>query len=256
VSDPFERLRDLPGAAGEPDVAAIRRRARSIQARRYTTLGAAAGLSVLVLAIVVVAQRPGQERAKSLASRPAAAPELTERRDATAEAFGAGDAATTAATPVPQALAGAPKSAGSAAAGNVAPRRMSEGAQAPQGELEVSLKLAKTTLAPGEPLPMTVTACNKTSRTIDASYPTAQRYDFEITRGGSPVWRWSRGRSFAQVVGGESWASGQCRDYSEQWMQTNDDGRPAGPGAYDVTGVLTTMQPKRTASQRVCVLPC
>jgi hypothetical protein len=256
MTDPFDRLRELSGEGPSPDVDAIRRRARSIQSRRYATLGAAAGVSVLVLAIVVVVQRP-HERARSLATK-VGGPASTPARDATGFQLegSEGEASSTASTPAPpravrsgQGAAPASKGAAGVAGG--------QAQRASTAELELILKLSKTTLAPDEPLQMTLTACNKTSRTIEATFPTAQRQDYEVSRSGSVVWHWSHDRAFAQVLTSESWTPGHCRDIgTEQWLQMDDGGRPVGPGSYDVVGVLTTTSPKRTPAQRVCVVPC
>jgi hypothetical protein len=74
---------------------------------------------------------------------------------------------------------------------------------------------------------------NATTRPIALEFATSQRYDVEIWSNGSRVWRWSDGKSFAQVLGEEAMAPGETRRYTAAW-------HPSGPGAWEARGRVTS----------------
>lgn len=76
---------------------------------------------------------------------------------------------------------------------------------------------------------------NTTTRTMDLTFPTSQRYDFVVTRAsGGEVWRWSEGMSFLQAISRASLAANESWDMEAVW----DPGEVT--GRLVATGWLTT----------------
>ncbi len=72
---------------------------------------------------------------------------------------------------------------------------------------------------------------------VRLTFPTAQRYDIVVTTAeGEEVWRWSEGRSFAQVVTRGRLAPG------ETWQMTGTWEHGSRSGAYRATGILGSRQ--------------
>jgi hypothetical protein len=111
-------------------------------------------------------------------------------------------------------------------------------------------------LGPRRGVGFTLRACNKTTETIEKTFSSGQRYDFEVSRNGDRVWRWSDGQVFTQVYGQETWEPGQCKSYSEFWDGTDSSGAPAPPGKYEAVGVLTSSPPLRSAAKSFCLDTC
>jgi len=87
----------------------------------------------------------------------------------------------------------------------------------------------------GEPIDMTLRLLNCASQPITRSFPDAQRYDFAAkTRDGDEVWRWSRGMSFAQVQGEETYQPSEQLTFTETWDQLDNEGQPLEPGQYEL----------------------
>lgn len=85
-----------------------------------------------------------------------------------------------------------------------------------------------------EPLGLRILLRNPGTDTLRIEFPTAQRYDFHIRPAdGEPLWRWSDGRAFAQVLGEESLAPGD----SLRWEATHEEGLEV--GRYIVVGWIT-----------------
>ena len=93
-------------------------------------------------------------------------------------------------------------------------------------------------------------------RRIAPAFPTGQRYDFEVKRGGSLVWRWSDGMAFTQIYGQESWAPKQCKTYTATWNGTNSNNAPQPTGSYQVTGILTSSPRQSTPAKMFCLDIC
>lgn len=55
---------------------------------------------------------------------------------------------------------------------------------------------------PGEPIVLSLTVYNYTPHRMTFTFPDAQRFDFEVkNEEGKVVYRWSKGKSFAQMMG-------------------------------------------------------
>ncbi|HUF51179.1 MAG TPA: BsuPI-related putative proteinase inhibitor [Longimicrobiales bacterium] len=66
---------------------------------------------------------------------------------------------------------------------------------------------------------------NTTSGPVTVSYMSAQRYDFEVTRGsGEVVWRHSADQLYAQVTGREVLQAGETKRYVATWIARGHTG--------------------------------
>ena len=132
----------------------------------------------------------------------------------------------------------------------VAPGR---GSAASGGKLDVVVSAAG---AGPHAVRFTLQACNHTGGTVRTTWPTGQRYDFEVSRNGKLVWRWSDGRAFTQIYGTQDWQPNECHSWSETWNGTDSSGKPVSTGSYDVMGVLTTSPKQSTAPKAFCLDLC
>lgn len=74
---------------------------------------------------------------------------------------------------------------------------------------------------------------NVTAGVVELEFATAQRYDFELVdEAGRPVWRWSDGQVFAQVLGVEGVEAGESLRYRTTW------GAERRRGSYTAVGRL------------------
>jgi hypothetical protein len=115
--------------------------------------------------------------------------------------------------------------------------------------LEATVKLNEGGYAIGEPIVMTLEVTNKTDRTLELTYPSAQRYDFVVMKGKESIWRWSGGKMFAQVIARYQLARGDTIAYEYTWDQTRADGTKPGLGAYTVEGMLMVSPPLKTGTR-------
>ena len=87
---------------------------------------------------------------------------------------------------------------------------------------------------------MTLIVENKTGRTLNLTFPTAQRYDFIVRTGKHIVWQWGHERMFAQVVGRFFLAPHDSVTYESTWDQRTLEGTEPRLGTYTVQGILKT----------------
>jgi hypothetical protein len=84
-----------------------------------------------------------------------------------------------------------------------------------------------------------LTVRNAGPSAVALSFATAQRFDvvlFDDTC--REIWRWSRGRMFARVLGGLTIAPGNIVTYRIRWDQRDQHGRRVGRGAYEARVVF------------------
>ena len=105
--------------------------------------------------------------------------------------------------------------------------------------VELALFTDKTTYKLGEVITLTLTVTNKGGSPLEIAFSSAQQYDFLITVGGEEIWRWSYGKAFAAVLTEVTLAPSEAVVYQEKWSQTDNQGKAASPGNYQVIGVLT-----------------
>lgn len=262
VNDPFESLRSLSDA-GEPDLTAIRGRARRIRVRRYAVLATAA-ISALALAAVAVVlrtppgggHRPGGSRTltQPLEGGPGSAQDAVTDGGAAATA-GESGAAVGASPPTRVAPSGAPlpgKASGETPAA----------VSTDDSVLEIQLESSRDTAGPGEEFAFVLIACNRSSRVTRIAFPSAQRFDIEVSRRDQVIWVWSAGRSFAQQAGAEQWQPNECRSFpgsdepAPRWSGRDSGGKPVPPGTYFAVGSLKTPSAKLTNPRRLCIAAC
>lgn len=255
MSDPLDRLGDLGAGIDAPDVGAIRSRARRIQQRRRVAVGASAGVALAAVVVIAAVALPGggsrdvATTADVEGSPPAQAPLAAEQ--ATGDAVSAEEG-------LPERSPAGEEDA--ALAEPLGGTGASADAAAPEARATEQPPLEVTVLVSSQATSHTFTlrVCNPGDQTARRGFGDAQRFDFEVYDGGQdPVWRWSEGRMFAQVIGGETWKPGECReDWSATWQGTDGDGDPVAPGNYQVVGVLTAFTPERSEPVEVCHVTC
>lgn len=106
--------------------------------------------------------------------------------------------------------------------------------------LEVSLALDSGSYAIDEIIKMRLVVVNKTDHQLTLAFPTAQRFDFVVRRGGKVIWQWSADMMFAQVLGRETIAPGDSLAFTAEWNQRPGDGTNPGLGAYTLQGIVKT----------------
>lgn len=241
MSDPLDRLRAEDAGGGAPDVEVIKARARRIERRRYAALGTGAAAIAIVAVVGIVISTGPDAPTSRLAQQEDARETPAAQETATAELRASGTAAgrsaeTEADTATSPAMGGATSG------------------QAETASLQATLEVSDGP----EPhrVDFTLKVCNRSASTVERTFDDAQRYDFDVSRDGELVWRWSDDQVFAQVVGRESWEPGKCKTWTETWNGTNRSGMPAPTGNYEAVGVLTTSPPLRTDAHSFCLDVC
>jgi len=92
------------------------------------------------------------------------------------------------------------------------------------------------------PVEFTFTVTNPNKSQLSYSFSDSQQFDITVsTADGKPVWHWSKGRKFGQMVSKLVLAPGQAREYKAQWTQLDDNGSRVPPGEYVAAATLTPM---------------
>ena len=101
-----------------------------------------------------------------------------------------------------------------------------------------------------EPVPMRLVVKNVSGRTLRLTFPTAQRFDFVVEKDRRPVWSWSEGRAFAQLLKRLVLAPGDSLVYEHAWNGKLADGRTPRLGRYSAKGMLMTLPPVQTGEKQ------
>jgi hypothetical protein len=101
-----------------------------------------------------------------------------------------------------------------------------------------------------EPVSMRLVVRNVSGRTLRLTFPTAQRFDFVVSKDREPVWSWSEGRSFAQSLERMTLAPGDSLVYDFTWDGKLAGGRLPRLGRYSARGVLMTLPPVLTEDRQ------
>lgn len=101
-----------------------------------------------------------------------------------------------------------------------------------------TLTTDRRTYGQGDPVRITLTKKNVTSRSIVLRYRTTQRFDFAARRAAEQrdVWRWSANRSFAQTTSTVRLAPGESQVFRATWNQRNNRGQQVTPGNFTIEG--------------------
>jgi intracellular proteinase inhibitor BsuPI/copper amine oxidase-like protein len=108
------------------------------------------------------------------------------------------------------------------------------------GPLMITLRTDKKEYRAGEPVQLTLEARNTSGAPVTLQMSSGQKYDFEVARGDTVVWKWSDDRMFTQALVDMTVAPNQTLVYRETWNQRSREGRAVEPGEYTLTGYLTT----------------
>ena len=81
---------------------------------------------------------------------------------------------------------------------------------------------------------------------VTLSFSDARRTEFVASQDGEEVWRWSRGRMFAQAVGEVTLSPGEVRAFEATWPDPD-------PGAYRVAAELAATGVELSAETTVTV---
>lgn len=262
MSDPLARLRRDAGGSSVPPIDDIRARAARIERRRHYVLGTGGGVIAVIALVALFAGTTPSDSERRLAQSGAAVSPTPE--------FIAGTASPPTEDLAEQRLAepdtGATAAGGSTAATVSAPEQESADSRAGTAgamsgeetapDIEVSLEVSDNSFGFFRQIEFTLNACNNGRDAVERTFPTGQRYDFEVGRDGERVWRWSDGRVFTQEFGTERWEPGECKTYSETWDGQDSNGSSVPGGEYRAFGVLSSDPPLRTGTQEFCVDAC
>lgn len=119
------------------------------------------------------------------------------------------------------------------------------------GPLALTLTMDRQVYSAGSPIKLTMTVKNVSKAAVRLHFASGQMYDFLIRKGtdreAPPIWQWSSGQVFAQMLQDQKLEPGKVRMYAATCSPSPDSLRP---GTYTVTGVLTTMGDKRPTVTR------
>ena len=101
----------------------------------------------------------------------------------------------------------------------------------------ISIMTDKLGYAPGEPVTMVLKVFNRTDDEVTFHFNTTQRYDFVIKdEEENEVWRWSKDRMFATMLGEETLGP----DNPDATYTAQYKGKLS-PGSYKITGILVAV---------------
>lgn len=108
----------------------------------------------------------------------------------------------------------------------------------------VSMTTDKMSYAVGEPIKMTLKVFNYTKENIVFCFNNSQRYDFIIEdEEGNEIWRWSKDRMFAMVLGEEILGLN-----NPEVIYTSEYKDRLSPGYYKVTGIFISQEKPMSGS--------
>lgn len=87
----------------------------------------------------------------------------------------------------------------------------------------------------GEGVVLALQVTNASEQAVEVTFPSGQRYDFAVRRGGRSLWHWSADRGFIQAVQTARLAPGETWEFTERWTP------PAGTsGELEAWAMLTS----------------
>jgi hypothetical protein len=128
-------------------------------------------------------------------------------------------------------------------------KKHQEAAAPSPDSLDARVRLNAGSYAVREPIVMTLIVRNTTDRTLNLTFPTAQRYDFIVRKGQHILWQWGHERMFAQVIGRLALAPRDSITYELTWDQRTLEGTEPKLGAYSIQGILKTF-PETATDER------
>jgi len=106
--------------------------------------------------------------------------------------------------------------------------------------LDVTLQTEKAVYKSGQTIVMRLTVTNKGDKPLELTFFSSQRYDFVVEKEEKEIWRWSKDKVFAMMLGELTLQPDQSLVYQESWTQEDNTGRLVPPGKYEIIGILTT----------------
>lgn len=117
----------------------------------------------------------------------------------------------------------------------------------PAAGLELSLAVQDETgssvrrFASGAPVTLVLEVTNTGPDPLALEFASARSHDFAVLDArGREVWRWSRGRLFAQALERVELAPGESRRFTATWDQRDASGARAAPGSYRAVASLAS----------------
>lgn len=101
-----------------------------------------------------------------------------------------------------------------------------------------SIETDKDEYSSGEDVTIRLRVENDGNKPVSLTFPTSQRYDIIITKDGKEVWRWAYEKVFAMAITVLKMDPGEVLSFEERWRQTDNEGNDAGPGDYNIKGLL------------------
>ncbi|HVE91643.1 MAG TPA: BsuPI-related putative proteinase inhibitor [Actinomycetota bacterium] len=255
-NDPFEPLRsERVPRVRTPAVAEIQDRAQKIRSRRSAL--AAAGMVMTVLLGFAVVLRPWNSEIGNFweggFAQSTSPGSQGQDEEASPTPGGGSEPESFSGDPENPMAAGTPPTSGPRTGSGQVP---DEASTVKRNGLDVGLALPRKEVQQGQPIQMVLQVCNPADREVTVSFPTGQRYDFEMHRSGDPrpVWRWSDDQMFTQSLSSERWFPRECRQYATK--TAGESGSRLSSGRYRVVGVLTASSQVRTEPLDLCVGDC
>lgn len=119
---------------------------------------------------------------------------------------------------------------------------------ATDGPMRYSAGVPEEIFLKGAPVDVTLTLRNAGPAAVALSFATAQRFDVVVYDDDcKEIWRWSRGRMFAQVLGSLTVAPGEIVTYRVRWDQRDQGGRQVRLGAYEARIVFLGKRAPRSS---------
>lgn len=91
---------------------------------------------------------------------------------------------------------------------------------------------------------------NLTGHPVELSQPTSQTHDFQLTRKGAVVWRWSADKMFMQMLTDRVFKPGEVVTYTGEWDRKDSAGKAVPPGSFTVKAWLPVVQGEPPAVTR------
>jgi|GEM_PF-2195802 len=107
--------------------------------------------------------------------------------------------------------------------------------QNPAG-LQVRLLTDKASYTGSDTVKLQLVITNIGSTPLTFNSNNSQRFEFVVQAGDREIWRWSKGRLFAQMLTSWKLAPGNTITYSAVWEQKDNTGKSAPPGTYTIVG--------------------
>ncbi len=103
----------------------------------------------------------------------------------------------------------------------------------------VTLSISATTGTSGLDFDLRIT--NSGTSPVTLSFASSQAYDIEVTDPlRRPIWTWSYGLAFFDVLWGLSLEPGESKVFDVSWNLTDNDGKRVAPGSYRAKAVITS----------------